>query len=280
MAEIEEISTALSETEVSASAFEHDGVLSAILSWLSPRDVGAAANVGTSWAAVARSDGLLWRAIFLREFAGVVDPADARAACKRCTLAAARVAMHEVQTGSEARFKPRAGAAAGVLGSHVVLNGGATTGGEIIRSFDAWDPLGGTAIACTPRKRDDDGLGHGIAVANGKDLPRRWQRSAVTTFRCFGSSEPKSGLFLFGGQDTEAQIVSTTHMLVEESTPVAAARGSARLAAPENHRGLVDEAGPRFAPRAGAVRAHGLPGRRTWPAGGAGTPRAGQPDVA
>ena len=29
--------------------------------------------------------------------------------------------MHEVQTGSEARFKPRAGAAAGVLGSHVVL---------------------------------------------------------------------------------------------------------------------------------------------------------------
>ena len=172
--------------------------------------------------------------------------------------------MHEVQTGSEARFKPRAGAAAGVLGSHVVLNGGATTGGEIIRSFDAWDPLGGTAIACTPRKRDDDGLGHGIAVANGKDLPRRWQRSAVTTFRCFGSSEPKSGLFLFGGQDTEAQIVSTTHMLVEESNPWPPP-GAPPDWQPQKtievwSSSLVDEAGPRFAPRAGTVRARGLPG--------------------
>ena len=147
--EVDELTTALSEAEVAGSAFEYDGVLCAILSWLSLRDAGAAAKVGTNWAAVVRSDGLLWRAIFMREFSGVVDPADARAACKRCTLAVARVAMREVQTGSEARFKPRAGAAAGVLGSYVVLNGGATTGFEFTRSFDAWDPLSGMAVACT-----------------------------------------------------------------------------------------------------------------------------------
>ena len=222
---VDELTAALSQAEVNASAFEHDGVLCAILSWLSLREAGAAARVAVNWAAVVRADGLLWRAIFLREFGGVVEPADAKAACKRCTRAIARVAMPEVQTGLAPNdvspgvdVKPRAGAAVGVLGPYVAINGGATTNYNFARTFDMWNPLSGTFVRCThkdpprqgqflqlPEMADTDGVE--ITVAHSRDLPRRWQHSAVPTTR--------GALVLYGGKEADTHLtLSCVHLIV------------------------------------------------------------------
>jgi len=224
-ATVDELTTALSVAEVDAtSTFEHDGILCAILSWTSLRDAGAAAMVATNWAAAVRSDGLLWRALFLREFGGFIEPAHAKAACKRCTLAIARVGMPEVATGSAASgVKPRAGAAAGVLGSYVAINGGATTGYNFARTFDVWDPSSRTFVQCSHKDAPQQPFGQvleeladtegvEISVAHVRDLSRRWQHSAVPTAR--------GALILYGGKEADTHLtLSCVHMIVEMSNP-------------------------------------------------------------
>ena len=120
-----------------------DALLGALLSWLSLPDLGRAAMVCAQWASVVRSDGLLWRACFAREFGGSAKPMEARAACQRCRSAVNGIALRPVlgpERTHETRLTRRAGAAAGALGPYIVIQGGATTGYQFSNSIDIWDP--------------------------------------------------------------------------------------------------------------------------------------------
>ena len=179
-----------------------DEDVAAVLTQLPLSQLPACAATCLQWARCVRDDGLLWRAVFANHFGGVVAPADARQACRRCLSTVHKLRLQPCSRSIHvdsptSNLSPRAGEAVGPLGPYVVLSGGATTGFEVTRSLDLWDP----------RTRR--------VVARGADRTGRWQHSALSS---------GDELWLYGGTDTRShRPCSGLHALFFPARPDAAA---------------------------------------------------------
>lgn len=161
-----------------------DECVSLIFSLMPIDNLPACAATCKQWAIVLREDGLLWSRIFKQCFSGSVEPSTARHACRRCmsTIRALTLTTETCPGLRKTRFSRRAGAAAGALGPHIVISGGATTHFEFSRHVDVW----------VNASDGDSDLVVSAVNPSGDEMPERWQHSAVS----WGGH-----LWLYGGED-------------------------------------------------------------------------------
>ncbi len=160
-----------------------DEDVATILTQLPLSHLPACAATCTQWAAVVRSDGLLWSAGFGQRFGGRVAPAEAYDACRRCITAVNALQLLPIKSSHSPDGEslcPRAGAAAGPLGPYVVLSGGATTEFSFTGHVDLWDASRRCVVASRRTLLDQ----------HGQHMISRWQHSALHS---------GDALWLYGG---------------------------------------------------------------------------------
>lgn len=155
------------------------------------RQLPACAAVSSRWAVAIREDGLLWSALFAQCFGGLVDPAEARGACRRCLSVLRYLGLRRLAMQQPKELSPRAGSAAGMLGPYVVITGGATTNYAYTSHLDAWDPRTQRVVAAAMRPE-------------GEPLPSCWQHSSVSW---------NGELWLYGGKRRARLPVGCLHVL-------------------------------------------------------------------
>ena len=154
------------------AALDHEG-MSCVFAFLQPAELATCAATCSQWATHIRHDGLVWRNLFARDFKGRVEAPEARRTYRRAHMAMRALLLRPLtcKAGDKA-LTPRASCAAGMIGSHVVMMGGATRGFYFTSSLDVWCPATERVLASAVEPDIDPQL---LALHR-----TRWQHSAVT----------------------------------------------------------------------------------------------------
>lgn len=178
---------------------DNEGV-SHVFSFLKVDQLGACAATCSQWAAVVRDDGLLWRSLFTRDFEGHVTATEARRAYQRCIVTMRTLDLRQLP--DDPGLSPRAGSAAGMIGRHALIVGGATTGFQFTNTADVWCSTTQRALVSFGTPEADPALSF---VNQG-----RWQQSAV---------QWDDKLFCYGGLEEGGCVSGLLHILYIRGEP-------------------------------------------------------------